>query len=610
MRSPAPLFVVVALTLAGCPAPEATMNRPPDFSRPADMTTVQRPDLRGMDLAGVDLTPPTVEDLAPADDLSVAMDMTGFTDLTPASDLTPVADLAPEADLSIPVDMTPEADLSPVVDMTPEADLTPALDMTPPPPTCGAGQPMLCANGQPCAGPADCQSGICSPGNLCVECVTAATCPGGPDNDCHTRTCNNNVCGIDNAPPSQEVSQPNQIPGDCNKLFCNGSGGTRPVIDDTDLPTVANDCKTPTCTVGVAGEANKVGGATCSSGGGLICDGKGACVNQNVWVSVSTDTTASTAVATTIQVRGLDGTLANTLFTNPIALPSTAGGANPVTLSGNASLEGGLTRSSDGKYVVLAGYAAAAGVNVKVAASSVGRVVARIGANGSVDSTTTMNNAFSGGSASVRGAASDDGSAFWVSGDGNSGTNGIQYVAYGGTAATQVVSTPSNMRRVAVVGSRLYGTSGSASYTSIATYSAALPTATATTTVLNGLPTTGASPVGFVLLDRDPNVAGVDTAYIADDNAAAASSLTKWTFNGTTWTQATFAPTGYTTGMRNVTGFVSNGSAILVAADKATSATKLFLIVDDGSTTTPAAKLLSTASANTAYRGLALAPLP
>jgi hypothetical protein len=105
-------------------------------------------------------------------------------------------------------------------------------------------------------------------------------------------------------------------------------------------------------------------------------------------------------------------------------------------------------------------------------------------------------------------------------------------------------------------------------------------------------------------------VAGVDTAYIADDNAAAASSLTKWTFDGSTWTKATFAPTGYTTGMRNVTGFVSNGSVILIVADKATSATKLFLIVDDGSTTTPAAKLLTTASAGTAFRGVSLAPVP
>ena len=71
------------------------------------------------------------------------------------------------------------------------------MDLTPPPPTCGAGQAMLCANGQPCAGPTDCQSGICSGAGLCVECVTAATCPGGPDTECHTRTCNNNVCGID-----------------------------------------------------------------------------------------------------------------------------------------------------------------------------------------------------------------------------------------------------------------------------------------------------------------------------------------------------------------------------------------------------------------------------
>jgi len=104
MRSPVILLVSV-LTLAGCPIPDKQTYQPPDFARMPDLTPGRTRDMAGMDLAGMDLTPPTVEDLAPlqGDDLSVAMDMTA------SPDLTPVADLAPEADLSIPADMTPPA---------------------------------------------------------------------------------------------------------------------------------------------------------------------------------------------------------------------------------------------------------------------------------------------------------------------------------------------------------------------------------------------------------------------------------------------------------------------------------------------------------------------
>src|SRR5262249_56861181 len=102
------------------------------------------------------------------------------------------------------------------------------------------------------------------------------------------------------------------------------------------------------------------------------------------------------------------------LLGSPIALPVAPNGANqPLTLSGTASSEGALWRSTDGHYLSLAGYAAAPGTMgvVNTASASTNRVVARIDATGTVDTTTRLNTGFSGNN--VPGAASVHGTAFW-----------------------------------------------------------------------------------------------------------------------------------------------------------------------------------------------------
>src|SRR6202042_1138293 len=94
-----------------------------------------------------------------------------------------------------------------------------------------------------------------------------------------------------------------------------------------------------------------------------------------------------------------DGTLVPTGH-NPLALPTAVNGSNArLVASGNATSEGALALSADGRYVTLAGYDAAvgtAGVATSTSAT-VNRVVGRVDAAGDVDTSTRINALISGG---------------------------------------------------------------------------------------------------------------------------------------------------------------------------------------------------------------------
>ncbi len=82
-----------------------------------------------------------------------------------------------------------------------------------------------------------------------------------------------------------------------------------------------------------------------------------------------------------------------------VALPTAASGSNrPLMMSGSASSEGALTLSPDGRYLAFAGYAAAPGTTsvASTLASGTPRVVARLGSDGAVDTSTAITDAFSG----------------------------------------------------------------------------------------------------------------------------------------------------------------------------------------------------------------------
>lgn len=289
---------------------------------------------------------------------------------------------------------------------------------------------------------------------------------------------------------------------------------------------------------------------------------------------------------------------------DPIALPVAMAGSNQaISMSGSSDSEGQLTRSADRRYVLLAGYAVAPGsITTSVTATSEPRVIARVSADGTVDTSTTLGTAFSG--TAVRGAASADGQTLWAFGQAT-GAGGIFTAAFGATTATATITTPTNVRHVDIFDSALYGT------VSVSGLYGAFRVEGTAGVLLPGFPTSsGPSRYGLLALDRD-TTPGIDTIYQCDDGSVSSTGLGgvyKHTLVAGTWTSAGPYRMGLATGCRAITGFVS-GSDVTLLITSGGSANRIFRAVDTGAA--PDATTwteIRRAGSNTAFRGLALAP--
>jgi hypothetical protein len=167
-----------------------------------------------------------------------------------------------------------------------------------------------------------------------------------------------------------------------------------------------------------------------------------------------------------------------------------------------------------------------------------------------------------------------------------------------------VLASPSNVRWLAIFGGQLYGSSGSSGFTAVFTVGTGLPvTVNQTATPLPGLPTSGASPYGFVFFDLDATVAGNDTLYLADDTAG----LQKWTFDGSSWNQVATLNLPSPVGFRGVAGFAGSGVVTLMASTAESGTDRLVVFVDDGGAAR-AGTPVATSPVNTMFRGVALSP--
>lgn len=306
-----------------------------------------------------------------------------------------------------------------------------------------------------------------------------------------------------------------------------------------------------------------------------------------------------------------------------IVLPQTSsGGQSAISGEYGSSSEGSLTRSVNGQYLTIAGYgvnaatynanaqsyggaqktcitSGASAVNcyplaqtasVAGTAGSTGsgvatatvvpRVVALIGANGSVDTSTALTGVFN--ENNPRSVATVDGSSFYISGQGaskvvNEPTQGVFYAQRGATTAT-AIDNSYETRTVSIQNGQLYvssdTTEGSGVHENISSY-AGLPTTASTATILgnttklksvyqapsaaalnnldgNLLNTSAYKAKGLYLSPENYFFADSSTLYIADDgnpkgdnNGSGKSTqglsdggLQKWTLNSTTgnWT--------------------------------------------------------------------------
>lgn len=290
-----------------------------------------------------------------------------------------------------------------------------------------------------------------------------------------------------------------------------------------------------------------------------------------------------------------------------IALPTTVSGAQrQLIASGTATSEGLMSRSADGQCLWLTGYARDVGVTGSISATTaaaVPRVVGRVASNGTADTTTALTDYAS--TNNPRSAAAADCNNVWISG----GTGGIGYVALGaatmGTSISSTVTpTPVNLRQLGVAGSQLYVSTGSGTAVRIGTVGTGLPTNTGNTIAnLPGFATSG-EPYAFFFADLSASVPGVDTLYVASDDAGALTKYSlvsgSWVSNGAVGVNAD--------DYRGITGVVTGTSVTLYATRLSTQLVSLTDTSGYNGSFAGTPTLLASSGTNKAFRGVALAP--
>ena len=292
-----------------------------------------------------------------------------------------------------------------------------------------------------------------------------------------------------------------------------------------------------------------------------------------------------------------------------IDLPTSLSATNRVlTASGVVPSELNLTRSADGRYLVLTGYGAAPGepAVAATAAINVARVIGRIAADGTLDTSTSVGDAFSG--VSIRGAATVDGLSFYAVG----ANSGVCYVSFGSFANTPLNTAPANIRAVNIFDGNLYISAASSPNIGISQVGTGLPTtAGQAATVLPGFPGTaaGSSPYAFYLADLSPAVPGPDVVYVADDRTNGSGGIQKWSLVAGSWVLNGTIGGSNTAALRGLNGRTTGAAVALVASGNG----GLFFVADNaGYNAAPSTATLpsavATAATNTAFRGVAFAP--
>jgi hypothetical protein len=123
-------------------------------------------------------------------------------------------------------------------------------------------------------------NGIAGTGAACVQCNSAAQCPGGPDNECRSRTCSaTGQCSVVLTADGTVVST--QIAGDCKRSQCQ-AGAIVSVADATDPTIDGNACTQNLCNGATPANPPQPSGMACADNGGSVCNGMGACLHCNV----------------------------------------------------------------------------------------------------------------------------------------------------------------------------------------------------------------------------------------------------------------------------------------------------------------------------------------
>ena len=286
-----------------------------------------------------------------------------------------------------------------------------------------------------------------------------------------------------------------------------------------------------------------------------------------------------------------------------IAMPTS--GATPLTSSGSASSEGGLSISPDDNYITLTGYNASAGTTgvASSASATTSRVVGIVNTDTGAVDTTTQLNAFTGNN--IRSAVTSDGTHLYVVG----AATGVLYTTVGstGTAFTNISPTVTNARQISIFGGNLYESSGSGTTYRIAQVGSGIPATATTATELPGIPgnytASNNGPYQFQITTLD----GQTVLYAANN---AGGTIDKFVLTGGSYvyTGAVTVPGG-TGAVSGLAGELTSG-ATPTEDLFATTPTSIYAITDDGSTFSINSTAIATAGINESFRGIVAVPEP
>jgi len=292
-----------------------------------------------------------------------------------------------------------------------------------------------------------------------------------------------------------------------------------------------------------------------------------------------------------------------------VSLPTT--GPTPFQSAGIfGGSEGFLTTSTDGKYLVLAGYATSATIADITASSSatVARAIGLVYPSGYYLQVDTSNTFYSVND--IRGGVSD-GTNFWAAGASNNNIDGIDYFYPGPhTALATHASTPAKAYGMRIFNGQLYystqkaGPSNTSSQLGVFALGTGLPTSgnPATAQIIN---TGGTSvPEDFSF---NPTT---DVCYIAINLNTVNGGIQKWTKSGGVWTLAYLLGTGVANiGAYGLVVDYSGTVPVIYATTFESTGNRVIKITDNGTLGTAVIATIVPATANTFYKGITFAPV-
>jgi len=293
-----------------------------------------------------------------------------------------------------------------------------------------------------------------------------------------------------------------------------------------------------------------------------------------------------------------------------IIIPSSVINNYPLQTSGvYGGSEGFLTNSTDGKYLMLGGYATSASFAdiTATTAAAISRAVGLVTQSGFYSQLALSNVYYN--QNDIRGAVSD-GTKYWASGASVAGVDGIDFYGPGTQAGLGTLATnPPKAYGLRIFGGDIYF-STQKQYGGLAANNYGI-------FKMTGLPTTNPVTItqvintGAIIPEDFSFNPAMNVCYIAINLNTSNGGIQKWTKSGSVWSLAYTLGTGATN--IGAYGLVADYSVpatpVLYATTFETAGNRVIKITDNGTAASSPATTLVSATAGVFYKGISFSPV-